>query len=88
MGDGDRLRAASRQLTAAREKDLTRVYAVMACLVGLILLQFLLLMVAIEGYLGGEGAVILPSAAGSGVCFLGACVLIRGLARPGAAAPR
>jgi len=39
--------------------------------------QFLLLTVALEGYLGGDGAVALPTALASGLCCALVCWLIR-----------
>jgi hypothetical protein len=53
------------------------IYTVMACLVSLIFVQLLLLTVALEGYLGGRGAMALPTALVSGLCFAAACWLIR-----------
>ncbi len=79
MGDRDHVLIAARQAAASREKSLTLIYAVMACLVVLILFQFLLLMVSLEEYLAGGGEVLFPAAIGSGVCFVGSCLLIGGL---------
>ena len=73
MGDRDLV------LKAARAKSMTLIYTVMACLFALILIQFLLLMVGIDGYLGDNRSILLPAALGSGVCFAGGCMLIRKL---------
>jgi len=43
----------------------------------LILIQFLLLMVALEDFLGGHRVILWAAAAGSGFCFIGSCWLIR-----------
>lgn len=80
MGGRDAVLTAARQAAAHREKSMTLIYAVMACLGVLILLQFLLLMVSLEGFLAGKGEVLLPAATGSGFCFGGACLMIRSLA--------
>ena len=56
---------------------MTAIYAVMVAIMILILLQFLLLMVALEDFLSGNRAVLWGSAAGSALCFMGACWLIR-----------
>jgi hypothetical protein len=59
------------------------IYTVMACLVSLLFLQFLLLTVALESYLGGRGEMGLPTALASGVCFAAAGWLIRYVLRWG-----
>ena len=56
---------------------MTAVYAVMVAIMILILLQFLLLMVALEDFLSGNRAVLWGSAVGSALCFAGSCWLIR-----------
>jgi hypothetical protein len=61
---------------------MTAIYAVMVSIMLLIILQFLLLMVAVEGFLGGRRAILLPAAFGSGSCFVAACWLIRHVVRP------
>ena len=60
-----------------RERGLSAVYAVLGALSILLGLQFLLLMVGMEGYLGGRRALLLPAALGSGICFAASCWLIR-----------
>ena len=77
MGDRDDTVKTARRLQAVRTQQMTLIYAVMVCLFLLILLQFLLLMVAVEGFLGGRWAVLLPATSASGICFGGACWLIR-----------
>ena len=59
-----------------RTRGMTSVYTVMVSIVVLLLLQFLLLMVGVEGYLGGRRGLLVPSWMGSGACFLMACWLI------------
>lgn len=80
MGHGIPEVIPTRRLRAERSRALTVVYAVMAAIVLLILLQFLLLMVALEDYLSGNRSVLIAAAVGSGACFLGACWLIRYIA--------
>ena len=60
-----------------RERDLTVIHAVMVCILILIILQFLLLMVAVDALLAGHLTILFPATLGSGVCFLGACWLVR-----------
>lgn len=62
---------------ARRARDLSAVYAVLGALAILIGLQFLLLMVGMEAFLGGRPALLLPSALGSALCFAAACWIIR-----------
>lgn len=62
---------------AERSRGLTVIYAVMVSIIILILLQFLLLMVALEDFLSGHRSVLAAAAGGSGACFAGACWLIR-----------
>ena len=59
---------------------MTVVYAVMVSIIILILLQFLLLMVALEDFLSGNRAVLWGAATGSAACFAGASWLIRYIA--------
>ena len=66
-----------RQLRAERAQQMTLIYTVMVCLASLIFVQFLLLTVALEGYLGSRDGVISPTALVSGLCFVAACWLIR-----------
>jgi hypothetical protein len=56
---------------------MTVVYAVMVAIIILILLQYLLLMVALEDFLSGSRAVLWGATIGSGGCFTAACWLIR-----------
>jgi hypothetical protein len=77
VGDGHSEVINTRRARAERSRGLTAVYAVMVAVIILILLQFLLLMVALEDFLSGNRAVLWGSAAGSAVCFAGACWLIR-----------
>jgi hypothetical protein len=77
MGDWQSMITPERQLRARRAQQLARIYAVMVCLASLIFVQFLLLTVALEGYLGGRGEVAWPAALASGLCCVTACWLIR-----------
>ena len=77
MGRGQSVMTPERQLRAERAQQMTLIYTVMVCLVSLIAVQFLLLTVALEGYLGGRAGVVSPTALVSGLCFAAACWLIR-----------
>ena len=68
-----------------RNQSLTIIYAVMACLLFLLVVQFVMLMVSIDAFLGGHSRIVVPAAVGSGACFAGACWLMRFMA---AARPR
>lgn len=70
----------TRRVRAERSQGMTVVYAIMVAVILLILLQFLLLMVALEDYLSGNRALLWGAAAGSGACFTAACWLIRYIA--------
>ena len=70
----------SRRVRAERSQGMTVVYAIMVAVILLILLQFLLLMVALEDYLSGSRGLLWGAAGGSGACFAGACWLIRYIA--------
>jgi hypothetical protein len=76
MGDRHSLTQA-RQLRAQRARHMSLIYTVMVCLVSLIFIQLLLLTVALEDYLGGRGAMAIPTALASSLCFAAACWLIR-----------
>ena len=82
MGRGPSLMTSERQLRAERTHQLTLIYTVMACLVSVIFVQFLLLTVAWEAYLGRGKGVVSPTALLSGICFVAACWLIRYIPRP------
>ena len=56
---------------------MTVIYAVMACVLFLLVIQFLMLMVSIDGFMAGSSRVVVPAAIGSGACFVAACWLIR-----------
>jgi hypothetical protein len=58
-----------------RSASLTRVHAVVAGVTLLLGVQFLLLAVAVEAYLGGADALLWPAAIVSGLCCLGSCGL-------------
>ena len=71
-----------------REREMIRIHAVLAGVIFIILFQFLLLMVAVDGALGAGGSRLLPTALASGLCFAGACWLIGTLAARRAEGPR
>jgi hypothetical protein len=77
MGRGQSVMTPKRQLHAERAQQLALIYTVMVCLVSLIAVQFLLLTVALEDYLGQRAGVVVPTALVSGLCFVAACWLIR-----------
>lgn len=77
MGRGQSVMTPERQLRAERAQQMALIYTVMVCLVSLIAVQFLLLTVALEGYLGRRAGVVSPTALVSGLCFAAACWLIR-----------
>lgn len=65
-----------------RSQKMALVYAAMICLFVLLFVQFLLLGVGVEGYLGKESSVVLPACAASGLCCAAACKLIGYVASP------
>lgn len=67
----------TRRVRAERGQGMTVIYAVMVSIMILILLQFLMLMVALEDFLSGNRSILSGAAIGSGVCFAAACWLIR-----------
>ena len=77
MGDRQSLLTPVRQRRAQRAQQMSLIYTVMVCLASLVGVQFLLLTVALEGYLGASGGVALPTALASGLCFAAVCWLIR-----------
>ncbi len=77
---------ASMQEGADRGQQMSLVHAVMVCLAMLILLQTLMLNIAVEGYLGGAGKVIVPATAGSGLCLAASCWLTAYIHRAGKSA--
>ena len=76
MGHRQSLMTPERQLRAQRAQQMSLIYTVMVCLVSLIFVQFLLLTVALEGYLGGRIEVALPTALVSGLCCAAAYWLL------------
>jgi hypothetical protein len=77
MGDRHSLLTPMRQRRAQRAQHMSLLYTVLVCLASLVGVQFLLLTVALEGYLGASGGVALPTALASGLCFAAVCWLIR-----------
>lgn len=71
----------AREQQARRARQMTLIYAVMTCLILLVFVQLLLLMVAVNAYLGGGASGLWPSAAASAGCFAASCWLIRPLER-------
>src|SRR5262249_32168464 len=87
MGHRQSLITPERQLRAQRAQQMSLIYTVMACLVSLIFVQFLLLTVALEGYLCGRVEVALPTALVSGLGCAGASWLLRSILMPGRRCP-
>ena len=83
MGRGQSVMTAERQLRAERTQQMALIYTVMVCLMSLIFVQFLLLTVALEGYLGGRIEVALPTALVSGLCCAATYWLLRYILLPG-----
>src|ERR671931_956080 len=83
MGHRQNLMTPERQLRAQRAQQMSLIYTVMVCLVSLIFVQFLLLTVALEGYLGGRIGATLPTALVSGRCCAAAYWLLRYILVPG-----
>ena len=71
-----------KQLQAQRTREMAVIYAVMVGVVLLIVIQFLLLMVALEGFAAGHWGILGPAAFGSFACFAGSCWLVRYVAAP------
>ncbi len=82
MGGRDPEVTRARREQAERARGMTAIYGVMVSITLLVVIQFLLLMVAVEGFMGGRGMVLVPSAVGSGLCFAASCWLIRYIATP------
>jgi hypothetical protein len=75
VGDGDPALTARRR--AERRRGLPALTGVLAGLLLLVALQFLLLMVAVESWLGGKGSILGAVATASGVCLAGAAWLLK-----------
>lgn len=67
----------SRRVRSQRTRQMAVIYGVMVGILLLLLLQLLLLMVALEDFLSGRRSLLWSAAAGSALCFAGACWLIR-----------
>jgi hypothetical protein len=65
------------ELRAQRGQQVTVLYAVMTGLVLLVSWQWVLLTVAVEGFLREQGDLLWPATLASGACFVAACWLIR-----------
>jgi len=76
VGDRDPELSGPRRERLRREREMVRIHAVLAGVVFIILFQFLLLMVAVDGILGGGAGRVLPTALASGLSFAAACWLI------------
>jgi uncharacterized protein (DUF983 family) len=83
MGHRQNFMTPARQLRAQRAQQMSRIYTVMVCLGSLIFAQFLLLTVALEGYLRRHIEVTLPTALVSGLCCAAAYWLLRYILVPG-----
>jgi hypothetical protein len=59
--------ASARRRRSAQE--MTRVYAVMTCLVFVVVAQFVLLLVSVEGLQRGELGIVIPATIASGFCL-------------------
>jgi hypothetical protein len=71
VGDGDQTLTA--RVRASRRRGLPALTGVLAGLLLLVALQFLLLMVAIESWMGGKGSILAAVSVASGLC-MAACV--------------
>ena len=80
MGDGIPEMIPTRRVRADRSRRMTVIYAVMVSILILIMMQFLLLMVALEDFLSGNRAVLWGAAGASAACFTASCWLIRYIA--------
>ena len=60
-----------------RSQELASVHAILCGLLLVLLLQFLLLAISVEGFMAGKRLHLAAASAGSLVCFAGACGLIR-----------
>ena len=58
-------------------QEITLIYAVMSCLLIVVVAQFVLLLVSVESFLRGERTILIPATLASGVCFAAATWLIR-----------
>jgi hypothetical protein len=67
----------STQVRKRKAQEITLVYAVMTCLLFVVVAQFVLLLVSVEGFARGQRDVLLPATLASGACFAGATWLIR-----------
>jgi hypothetical protein len=65
------------QQRRSRTQQITLIYAVMTCLLILVVAQFVLLLVSVEGFQRGERDVLLPATLASGLCFGAGGWLIR-----------
>jgi hypothetical protein len=83
MGHQQSLMTHERQLRAQRAQQMSLIYTVMVCLAILVFVQFLLLTVALEGYLGGRAEMASPTAVVSGLCCAAAYWLLRYIVVPG-----
>lgn len=79
MGRGPSVMTSERQLRAERARQMTLIHTVMVCLASLLCVQFLLLTVALEGYLGSRSGLVSPTALVSGLCFAAAWWLLRSI---------
>ncbi|HEV3026630.1 MAG TPA: DUF6755 family protein [Planctomycetota bacterium] len=76
MGYGNPGVSSLRRLRAERRGGLTVIYTVMVSILLLIVVQFVLLVVALEDFLSGSRTVLSGAAVASGACFAATCWLI------------
>ena len=65
------------QARRRKAQEITLIYAVMTCLLILVVAQFVLLHVSVESFLGGKREILVPAMLASGLCFGTASWLIR-----------
>ena len=65
------------QARRRKAQEITLIYAVMTCLLIVVVAQFVLLLVSVESFLGGKRQVLVPATLASGLCFAGATWLTR-----------
>jgi len=65
------------QVRKRKGQEITRIYAVMTCLFIVVVAQFVLLLVSVEGFARGKRDVLLAATLGSAACFAAASWIIR-----------
>jgi hypothetical protein len=72
----------TRRARAERARHLPALTGVLAGLLLLVAVQVLLLMLGVEGWLGGRHGILGAAALGSGLCFAAVCWLLRTVSPP------